>query len=61
MLLGKHFLPFRRNVVPSSERVQRSEMNDFYFVTIDLLPLTLTLRRLMSFIYIYIYIWSTHS
>jgi hypothetical protein len=39
VLLGKHFLPFQRNVVPSSERVQRSEMNVFHFVAVNL-PLT---------------------
>jgi hypothetical protein len=36
VLLGKHFVPFQRNVVPSSEKVQRSEMNVFHFVTINL-------------------------
>jgi hypothetical protein len=49
VLLGKHFLPFRRNVVHSSGRVQRSEMNVFHFVTINLLPLTLSRLQCVLF------------
>jgi hypothetical protein len=42
VFLCNQFLTFRRNMVPFSHRVQRFEAHIFRFVTIKLLPLTLS-------------------